>query len=218
MAISLRAMEYIHSTGTPSFFERRPWTRREALAHLASWREPNLPPYQGAVVVPQFIANTGRWALGFVTEARLTDAACVDLIWGGTEHSRPGAGLAWDLRYLHLDAHHPAALSRLMSCAQLYDTARAAVVEAVGPEGYFAPPRVPLLGGMRAAMARLIVGVDHRGHFVDEEPALPGAFPRELALFRVAPAPPPAAGAAPPAGDPAPLRSGPPRRSSRHGP
>ena len=218
-SISLNEMRYIHSRGTPSLFSQRPTTRREALAHLASWREPNRP-LEGAPTDVPYRASSGMWVLGYATDARLTDEACVDLIWGGTEHPRPASGLTTPrVQEFYLDAHHAPALSRLLACAQLFATARAALVEVLGTAGHYAPPRVPILGGMRAAMARLIVGVDIHGHLADPVPDPPGSFPRELAMFRGGPAPPPETGrgAAPPAADPAPLRSGPLRRSGRRG-
>jgi hypothetical protein len=119
---------FILSTGTPSFFTLHPTTRRDALAHLASWREPDRPLWQGAApAVPYQLPDSGMWVLGFAAETRLTDAACTGIIWGGTEHVRPGDGLASDrVRGFHLYAPHQLALSRLLACAQtrIYDTAR----------------------------------------------------------------------------------------------
>jgi hypothetical protein len=69
-------------------------------------------------------------------------------------------------------------LSRLLACAQIFDTARAAVRAAVGPAGHFQPPRHPVVGGMRSAMARLIAGVDMAGHFMGPAPgSLPAVRP-----------------------------------------
>jgi hypothetical protein len=81
---------------------------------------------------------------------------------------------------------------------QIFDTARVAVRAAIGPEGHYNPPRHPVVGGMRSAMARLIAGVDMAGHFMGLAPGSFPAVPPGLEQFRFrgadgpAPARPPA--------------------------
>jgi hypothetical protein len=127
---------------------------------------------------------------------------------------------------LHLDAPQGAVLSRLLACAQIFDTAREAVRAAIGQEGHYNSPRHPVVGGMCSSMARLITGIDMAGHF--REPA-PGSFPAGppgLEQFRFrgadgpAPARPPAAApdSAPeqaPASAPAPETGAAPARRAR---
>ena len=70
------------------------------------------------------------------------------------------------VRELHLDVPQGAVLSRLLSCAHFFDTAREAVRAAIGRGWGYNPPRHPVVGCMRSAMARLIAGVDMAGHFM----------------------------------------------------
>ena len=200
MAISCRAMVYHSAVGAPSFMEMRPPTSREALAHLVSWREPDAQQPGTAPAVPYWHPASERWVLGYLPEAHLTDAACYDLLFSGSEHVRPAGGLRSSrVSELHLDAPQGAVLSRLLACAQIFDTARAAVRAAVGPAGHFQPPRHPVVGGMRSAMARLITGIDMAGHFMGPAPGSFPAVPPGLEQFRFrgadgpAPARPPAA-------------------------
>jgi hypothetical protein len=71
----------------------------------------------------------------------------------------PGSASCAEL-HLPVDAPQGAVLSLLLACAQVFDTASAALRAAVGPGGQYNPPRYSVVGGMRAAMALLIVGVD----------------------------------------------------------
>ena len=185
MAISCRAMVYHSAVGAPSFMEMRPPTSREALAHLVSWREPDAQQPGTAPAVPYWHPASERWVLGYLPEAHLTDAACYDLLFSGSEHVRPAGGLRSSrVSELHLDAPQGAVLSRLLACAQIFDTARTAVRAAVGPAGHFQPPRHPVVGGMRSAMARLIAGVDMAGHFMGPAPGSFPAVPPGLEQFR----------------------------------
>jgi hypothetical protein len=59
----------------------RPPTSREALAHLVSWREPDAQQPGTAPAVPYWHPASGRWVLGYLPDAHLTDAACYDLLF-----------------------------------------------------------------------------------------------------------------------------------------
>jgi hypothetical protein len=138
MAISCRAMVYRSTVGNPSFMEMRPPTSREALAHLVSWREPDAQQPGTAPAVPYWHPASERWVLGYLPDAHLTDAACYDLLFSGSEHVCPAGGLrSCRVCELHLpvDAPQGAVLSRLMFCAQIFDTAREAVRDAIDRTG-----------------------------------------------------------------------------------
>jgi hypothetical protein len=149
MAISCRAMVYRSTVGAPSFMGMRPPTSREALAHLVSWREPDAQQPGTAPAVPYRHTASERWVLGYLPDTHLTDAACYDLLglFSGSEHVRPAGGLRSSrIRELHLDALQRAVFSRLLACAQIFDTAREAVRAAIGPKGHYNPPRHPVVG------------------------------------------------------------------------
>jgi hypothetical protein len=137
----------------------------------------------------------------------------------------PAGGLR-SSRVLHLDSPQGAVLSRLLACAQIFDTAREAVREAISQDGHYNYPRHPVVCGMRSAMERLIAGVDMAGRFMGPAPGIFQAVPPGLEQFRFrgtdgpAPARPPAAApdsAPEPAPVPAPaseLSAAPARRTS----
>jgi hypothetical protein len=182
---SCRAMVHRSTVGNLSFMEMRPPTSREALVHLVSWREPDAQQPGTAPAVPYWHPASGRWVLGYLPDAHLTDAARYDLVFSGNQHVRPAGGLCSPrVRELHLDAPQGAVLSRLLACAQIFDTAREAVREAIGPDGHYNPSRHPVVGGMRSAMARLIAGVDMAGHFMGPTPGSFPAVPPGLEQFR----------------------------------
>ncbi len=138
------------------------------------------------------------------------------MLWQGCEYyTRPAGGFATDFaqRY-YLDAPCPRpVLARLLACAHIFATTREALHVAlaahspggcVGVEA-FNPPLVPILGGLRAAMVRLIVGVDMVGNLTDQAPVDPvGQLPPALQPYHgpAARAADVAAGAPPPSGAP----------------
>ena len=159
-------------------------TRRRALAFLASWREPDrvmpgsAPPYQRP--------GTTCWVLGSEPYTVLSDEGCIALLYQGSDLSRPPDAFGSPIfRQWHLDAPCPQVTSRLIHCAHIYATVRAALVTMLGGRSLFTARALAVMGGMRASLARLIVGVDVRGILSDPEPYDPARFPIELEPFRV---------------------------------
>ena len=175
-------------------------TRRRALAFLATWREPDAifpgmaPPFQPP--------GSSHWVLGFETPAVLSDAGCIALLFRGCEFGRPQDGFdSTIVRQYHLDEYCPPVTHRLLHCARIYASVREGLVafltHGVHPHP-FTLPHMAVMGGMRAAMARLIIGLDATGQTVDPEPVAPGARwagGLEMGAARAGPpAPGPAAG------------------------
>ena len=111
-------------------------TRRRALGFLATWREPDAifpglaPPFQRP--------GSTYWVLGLESDAELSDAGCLALLFRGCEFGRPPDGLnSTIVRQYHLDIPCPPVTSRLLHCARIYASVREGVValltRGVGP-------------------------------------------------------------------------------------
>ena len=152
-------------------------TRRRALAFLATWREPDAifpgmaPPFQPP--------GSSHWVLGFETPAVLSDAGCIALLFRGCEFGRPQDGFdSTIVRQYHLDDYCPPVTHWLLHCARIYASVREGLVALLTrgvPPHPSTLPHMAVMGGMRAAMARLIIGLDAPGQTVDPEPGAPGA-------------------------------------------
>ena len=165
-AISRFHAGWVGGGNCPPQLLQRP-TRRAMLGYLASWTVHNGGIGGHGVVFPALHAGRHVFAVGLhVEDCELTDEGVAWMLFGGWGGFRPPGGWSANIQEemapLRLDARCEGVVVRFVLCAELYFHARDTY------EALHAEPAGARLGFMRAAFARLIVGMDSEGRAIPD--------------------------------------------------